>query len=167
MIIMSDSNKILADGKLNFDNYQTEIIGSGICALNVFDDLSGSVKYNSGVEHINQSIRHILGTRIGTRFFLPEFGSKLYSLIFEPNDEILKELIIQYSMEALEQWEPRITNIQVTPYVKTFENLVPVRIDYQLINTNIVHNYVFPFNRQLYEVNSYQAPAVDTNSIYI
>ena len=89
---------------LTFLDYQEEIISRGI-ALECFDVTTGSSISNSGLERINQSINHILSTRIGTRFFLPEFGSKLYTLIFEPNDFILYDLIKRYVKEALEKWE--------------------------------------------------------------
>ena len=58
---------------------------------------------------IKSSITSILTTQLGERVCLPQFGSRLPELIFEPNDEILKGLAREYSAEALRQWEPRIT----------------------------------------------------------
>lgn len=89
---------------LTFLDYQEEIISRGI-QVDCFDATTGSTVSNSGMERINQSINHILSTRIGTRFFLPDFGSKLYTLIFEPNDFILYDLLKRYIKEALEKWE--------------------------------------------------------------
>lgn len=138
---------------LTFLNYQEEIIGRGLQVPECFDSFTGKTQVNSGVERINQSIHHILSTRVGTRFLLPEFGSKLYTVIFEPNDYILKDLCKIYVEEALNKWEPRINNIQVQPVVESGGNSVPIYITYTLINTNITGNYVYPFNREVYEMS--------------
>lgn len=137
---------------LTFLDYQEEIISRGI-QVDCFDATTGSTVSNSGMERINQSINHILSTRIGTRFFLPDFGSKLYTLIFEPNDFILYDLLKRYIKEALEKWEKRINNIIVEPVVEQYDNVVPVYITYTLINTNVTGNYVYPFNREIYDMS--------------
>lgn len=139
---------------LTFLNYQEEIIGRGLQVPNSFDTTTGRTISNSGVERINQSIYHILSTRIGTRFFIPEFGSNLYKLVFEPNDYILKDLLIRYIAEALDRWEPRINNLTVAPDLEKHENIVPVYLTYTLINTNVQGNYVYPFNREIYDPQS-------------
>ena len=48
--------------------------------------------------------------------------------------------------------EKRINNIIVEPDVEKYDNTVPVYITYTLINTNIKGNYVYPFNREIYNV---------------
>ncbi len=37
-------------------------------------------------EEIRSDLIHLLLTRKGSRYFLPEFGTRLYELIFEPMD---------------------------------------------------------------------------------
>ena len=133
-------------------DYQRRLIGTGLQSPNVFNDSNGTVNINSGIARINQSIYHILSTRIGERFFLPEFGSMLHTLLFEPNDYILEDMLIHYINEALTKWEPRITVLQVVPEVIEHDNHVPITISYKLINTNSVVNYVYPFNREVYEL---------------
>lgn len=140
---------------LEFTNYQNEIIGYGLQVPYSFDEASGKTVSNTGIARINQSIHHILSTRVGSRFFLPEFGSKLYKLIFEPNDYILKEFLIQYTKEALAKWEKRINNISVDALILEKESEVPVYIAYTLINTNVTGNYIYPFNRETYEPGTY------------
>lgn len=58
---------------------------------------------------IRSSIHTILGTQIGERLFIPQFGSRTKQLVFEPNDLILKNLAQQFIIEALIVWEPRIS----------------------------------------------------------
>ena len=50
----------------------------------------------------------ILGTRIGERPMLRRFGSRLASLVHEPNNAVLGDVLARNSQEALIQWEPRI-----------------------------------------------------------
>lgn len=142
-------------------DYQLNLIGTGLRAPDSFNTVNGKVRYNTGVERINQSINHILGTRLGERFFVPEFGCRIYELIFEPNDDILRDLLIIYIKEALTRWEPRIKVLEVDPVVIEGGNEVPIHITYNLINTNITYNYVYPFNREVYEFGTYS----DDNSI--
>ena len=136
-------------------DYQLNLIGTGLRAPDSFSKSSGKVRYNTGLERINQSICHILGTRLGERFFEPEFGSRIYELIFEPNDYILKDLLIIYIKEALTRWEPRIKVLEVNPVVIEYENEVPINITYNLINTNTIYNFVYPFTREVYEFGTY------------
>lgn len=58
---------------------------------------------------IRSSIRAILHTRIGERVMLPEFGSRLHELTFEPMDDILKQLARTFVIDAITRWEPRVT----------------------------------------------------------
>jgi len=58
---------------------------------------------------IRSSIRNILHTRLGERVMLPEFGSRLHELVFEPLDDIMRQLARTYVIEALRRWERRIT----------------------------------------------------------
>ena len=43
-----------------------------------------SVSVSKGVQKVNQSIHSIVTTRKGERIFMPEFGSNLRLLVFEP-----------------------------------------------------------------------------------
>lgn len=75
-------------------------------------------KVNDGNEEasIKSSINRILSTRIGEQVGNPEFGSKIFMLIFEPVDEVLKVLAKLYVVEALTRWEPRIIINEVDGY---------------------------------------------------
>ena len=61
----------------------------------------------SGVEHIKQSIRTILTTRIGTRIMRRDFGSRLPELVDNPTGELLKVELFAATAEALVKGEPR------------------------------------------------------------
>ena len=96
--------------------------------------------------HIHESIRQILGTARGSRFLLPEFGSRLHELLFESNDAILRGLIHHEVIDALNRWEPRIVINDVS--INSQDNLLLVAIEYRLIASQVLGNYVYPFYRE-------------------
>ena len=57
---------------------------------------------------INESIRQILGTPVGSRVMRRDFGSRIHELLFEPNDQVLQSLAIKYAYEDVIKWEKRI-----------------------------------------------------------
>lgn len=60
------------------------------------------------IETVYQSIANILNTAITERFFNPEFGSELESILFEPMDSVTEAMIFRLVIEAIERWEPRV-----------------------------------------------------------
>jgi uncharacterized protein len=57
---------------------------------------------------INNAIKNILFTRIGSIPGKPTFGSKLHQIIFSQMDHITENITQRYIKEALVKWEPRI-----------------------------------------------------------
>jgi len=106
----------------------------------------------SDLDKINMSIANIISTPLGTRFFLPEFGCNLYTLVFEPNDDIFANLARVYIADALFKWEKRLT-VRAIDVITTIDNLeansTNIKINYQIISSQVVGNYVYPFVRNL------------------
>lgn len=126
-----------------------KIIGTGIQYPVEFSDNGQNelLKLQSGVGVINQSIFTILSTRIGERYNSPEFGSNLFTLIFEPNDKITKDLCYYYTKVALDRWEKRITVSSVDfVYNPEDEHFMGIYINYIVNETNIPGSYVYPFS---------------------
>lgn len=131
-------------------------VGVGLQSPDTFNELDGGINTNTGSARINQSIHQILNTIPGERFFLPEFGSRLHQLVFEPNDLILFDMIELYVTEDLNRWEPRIVVREVSCNVPEHDgNTVEVSITYQINGTNVIDNYVFPFDREIQTMESY------------
>lgn len=59
-------------------------------------------------EHLAQSVRNILFTRIGTRVQREEYGSLLPDLIDMPMNPVTVMLCRVAAVDALARWEPRI-----------------------------------------------------------
>lgn len=74
------------------------------------------------------SMLMILGTRLGERLMLPEFGSGLHLLVFEPADTITAEQIKHETASALQRWDPNITVVGVATEIEN--DTIRVFIDY-------------------------------------
>lgn len=62
----------------------------------------------SDTEHINQSMRDILLTPVGSRVMRREYGSLLSALIDMPQNPALRLQIMVACYSAIQKWEPRI-----------------------------------------------------------
>lgn len=141
-------------------------LGKGTYFPFSFDPATGGVKRASSENYlpsnpgiisddlvkINGSIHHILATAIGTRLFLPTFGSNLYRLVFEPNDSVFVDTARVYISEALTNWEKRITLLSIDVLTSTVDlqnNTAYFRINYRVITSQVLGNAVFPFVRRI------------------
>ena len=132
-----------------------DFLGIGAAFPFRFDGV-GAVAVSDGEapdhDKIKESIRHILSTRPGERFFLPEFGSRLHELVFQQNDVVLKALARQYIVDAVKRWEKRVkvTKVEFSEDPETIEqNRFLIRITYQVIGSQVEGNLVYPFAREV------------------
>jgi len=73
-------------------------------------------------EEIRTDLIHLLLTRKGSRYFLPDFGTRLYEYIFEQLDTPTFNSIESEIREVCEKYLPqlKITNITITPYTSDY-----------------------------------------------
>ena len=108
----------------------------------------GAVDTISDIPLIEQSIITILNTPKGSRFFLPEFGSRLKELLFEPNDDVLQDLLRFFVFEALRDWEKRAEFVDIV-FDKPSEDVLNCEIKYRILQSNEINSFIYPFYRQL------------------
>lgn len=146
------------------EEFLEEYIGCGMSTSNVFDKLKLNTTVETGIDKIQDSIYTILSTKVGERLFLPEFGSKLHTLVFEQNNSIFEDLADFYIRDALSKWEPRIEVIKVKCEIIEQDNIVPIEIYYKLVNSNLAATYVYPFSRNTYgEPSLYEQGTISAN----
>ena len=68
----------------------------------------GTMAQKSGVDQIKADLLQLLLTNPGERVMLPEFGTPLRKLIFEPNDPTIEQQARNMIAASIEKWEPRI-----------------------------------------------------------
>lgn len=68
-------------------------------------------------KEIRTNLIHLLLTRRGSRYYLPDFGTRLYEFIFDMNDSITHEQISSEVSEAVKKYIPNvdITSLDVFP----------------------------------------------------
>jgi len=68
-------------------------------------------------QQIKSDLIHLLLTRKGSRYYLPEFGTRLYEFIFEPFDGLTFDAIQSDIRDAVETFMPNLllNQISITP----------------------------------------------------
>jgi phage baseplate assembly protein W len=66
---------------------------------------------------IKSDLIHLLLTRKGSRYYLPDFGTRLYEYIFEPFDGLTFSAIESDIRDSIEKYMPNLllNNITITP----------------------------------------------------
>jgi len=81
---------------------------------------------------IADSIKQIVLTAKGERVMLRNFGSDWRKVIFEPNDDVLVELMKVVVEEAIKEWEKRVV-FKDLELVERKNNYAKFRIYYEII----------------------------------
>jgi phage baseplate assembly protein W len=109
-------------------------------------DHTGSIKLTDTAEDIDRSIQIVLLTAPGERLMRPQFGCRIWDLLFEPVTPNLLGLISEAVRDALAQWEPRIEVDDVQPLADDDDSaLIRISISYHVRATNDRRNLVYPF----------------------
>jgi phage baseplate assembly protein W len=76
-------------------------------------------------DEIRSNLIHLLLTRKGTRYYLPDFGTRLYEYIFEPLDGETFENIKIEIQDSVSKYIPNLTiqNITIEPYLDSEPSL--------------------------------------------
>lgn len=84
-----------------------------------------------GRQSIKQKIFTVLLTKLGERVHLPDFGSRLFELIFEQSDATFEVLAKQYVIDALRIW---VTEIEILSVLikHNADNSVNITIQYRI-----------------------------------
>lgn len=110
------------------------------------DPSTNRIAMSSAEEDIKEAIRIILRTNVGERVMLPRFGTAAGDFIFSDNRAERIAALESSVREALERWEPRISDIDVTADNSMGnKNAVEINIRYTVRMTNNRFNMVYPF----------------------
>lgn len=119
--------------------------------------LSGGLAYTDDILRINQSLFILFETPKGSRLMMPEFGSDIHKYRFDPLDRVLMERLRYTITNDIARWEPRISLVSIE-FLASSEDIdnstLHISISYRIINTDVVHNYVYPYKRVTYDTMS-------------
>lgn len=68
----------------------------------------GYFPVSTGIDIIKGDILMLLLTKPGERIMMPQYGTPLHTLMFDPNDSLLAEKARQMIIDSIKRWEPRI-----------------------------------------------------------
>lgn len=107
---------------------------------------TGTIAQSSLEQKIEESLFLILSTAKRERPMLPDFGSGLHDLVFEPDDAATLAQVTATVREALVHYEPRIDVLAVDASPAPGEpTVLVIRVDYQIRANNARANLVYPF----------------------
>ncbi len=106
----------------------------------------GGIRMTRGPEDLDASMRVILSTAPGERLMRPQFGCRIWDLIFEPVNFNTLGQMAEAAGEAIAQWEPRVDVLDIDCVPDSLDPyLVNIDITYKVRATNDRRNLVYPF----------------------
>jgi len=113
-----------------------------------FKDLSMSFQANplskdlialKNANAIARSVKNIVFTLPGEKFFNPDFGSRITASLFENINDITANIIVDEITESIVRYEPRVQLIEegVRAFPNYDNNTFDVIIVYEIIGTDV------------------------------
>lgn len=126
------------------DRPSHDYIGAGY-AFPIRTNVQGSIQLSDETPNLEESIKIILGTKLGERVYRPDFGCRLAELVFEPMNIQTMLLIRLHIEEALETWEPRIALREIITIPDPTSGQVDIEIIYTPAGSHDSRSMVYPF----------------------
>ena len=86
---------------------------------------------------IARSVKNIVFTLPGEKFFNPNFGSQISKVLFENIDDITASVIVDEIKESIRNFEPRVELLDVQSFPNFDNNQFDVSITYEIIGSDI------------------------------
>ncbi len=86
------------------------------------------------VEAVKQSVRNILLTRRGEKFFDPDFGGSLTEFLFENFDIVVEAEMNQRIVNTLRNYEPRVKVLNIEIEDLSERNALHLRLEVQILS---------------------------------
>ena len=86
---------------------------------------------------IARSVRNIVFTLPGEKFFEEDFGCRISASLFENMDDITANLIKDEITESIENFEPRVNLLEVEVIPEFDNNQFDVLLIYEIIGTDV------------------------------
>ena len=87
---------------------------------------------------IARSIKNIVLTLPGEKFFDPEFGSEITGALFENIDDIAGGIIEDHIRQSINNYEPRVELIDVKTFPNFDNNAFDVTITYEVVGADVL-----------------------------
>jgi len=115
-------------------------------------------------EEVRSALLHLILTKKGERYFLPDFGTRIYEFIFDPFDGQTFDSIKDEVQDQVEKYLPFLTinEISVKPYLEKDDNSVQTSNSFNLSydKGKITYTSLIASDR------TNQQPSYETNDVY-
>ena len=99
--------------------------------------LNGDLIALKNTSAIARSLRNIVFTQPGEKFFQPEFGSRVTESLFDIADGVSALAIRDEIRSSIINYEPRVKLLDVTVIPNPRENEMNVTIEYEIVGLDI------------------------------
>tara|TARA_R100001594_G_scaffold77078_1_gene111721 strand:+ start:271 stop:630 length:360 start_codon:yes stop_codon:yes gene_type:complete len=86
---------------------------------------------------ISRSVKNIVFTLPGEKYFNPNFGSRITQTLFENVDEVTASIIVDEITESINNYEPRVQLINVEAFPDFDNNQFDVNITYEIVGADV------------------------------
>jgi len=100
-----------------------------------------SSKYND--QAIKQSLKNLIMTTPGERFYEPDYGCQVSRLLFEPLDAFLSDQVKNEILNTVERFDPRVLLIDVTVTPEYDQYFLFVEIVYRIVGQALTQELNF------------------------
>jgi len=104
-----------------------------------FDTDLGNGFRRIDAEVIKKDLLNHIRTPLGSRVMMPSFGTTLYDMVFDPNDEITRNRIAS-EVEAVLEYDPRVELIRLTLTTSEDEHIITVDALIRFVELEIIDN---------------------------
>jgi phage baseplate assembly protein W len=104
-------------------------------------DSQGNVKKVTNVDSVIGSMDNIVGTFLGERVMLPQFASKVKSMLFEPINQDMMGFLATEVKNVIETWDDRVRVIAVNTNADPDNNIVNMSIEFSIKSYQGVFTY--------------------------
>ena len=107
-------------------------VNTPVVYSDIADDFSrdrfGDLNLVTNEQSVQQAIETLIMTPVGSRKFLPDYGTSIPTLLFEPLDEGTVILIRNEIRRGVKKWEPRVDlrDVKVVPDYEKNELFISV-----------------------------------------
>lgn len=86
---------------------------------------------------IARSVRNIVFTLPGEKFFNENFGSNISRSLFENIDEITSSIIVDEIRQSIQNFEPRVNLIDLQAFPDFNNNSFDIKIIYEIVGADV------------------------------
>lgn len=108
---------------------------------------TGKLITKTDAEAVRRSLRNLILTNRGERFYRPDLGSNINSLLFEQPSDVVTEQISSLIKECIETYESRVFLQAVNVVYEESDSSYNVDIYFSVINNSDIYNLNIKLDR--------------------